>query len=670
MKKVSVYSIIGLLAWQLISGGQVLAAQDMKKDTNQGDVPVMEEVIVTATRHEEQLTSVPASVTIFTERDIKSSSAQNVPEFLRNQAGVQIYDISGNRRTYTVDLRGFGESATLNSLVLVDGRRVTQPDLSGSDWALVPLERIKRIEIVRGGRGSVLYGDNAAGGVINIITKEGEAFKTGAEVSAGSYNTRKANAYIGGSGNNLSYLLSGSYIKSDGYRANSQTEGSDAGINFNYYQGNHFKLNLSSGYHWDNTGLPGALKDSDFAAGKKRKNSIYTDDYAKTEDYYIKASPEVYFWSDSLMSMDISFRRREFQSFSSGSWGNFMGETKLETVDLSPRVVLKKTVGTFANSLTAGFDFHDVKEDITNDSNFFGSRSFNNYTLKKEEYGYYIHDEMSVLKNLILSGGYRYDRAHFKFEPGTPESVKVDQEAYTAGLNYLYSGKSYLYASYTKGFRYPVLDEFFSFFTNTVSIALMPQKSDDYELGLRHYFTEAFIVHLNLFRMDVKNEVFFNPTTYANENLDGLTRRQGMELSFSARVSAWLSLQGSYTYLRARIEEGQFTGKDIPGVSGNKATLGVSFLPTKELSLSVNGVYAGSRPFISDFNNAFSSQDEYFLVNSRIDYRWKNVKTFLSVNNLLNKEYAEYGVLGGFPLEKAYYPSPERNFIFGLTLDF
>ena len=666
MKRVPVYLIVGLLTWQLISSGQILAAQDMK----QSNVPVMDEVVVTAARHEEQLASVPASVSIFTEKDIKSSSAQNVPEFLRNQAGMQVYDISGNRRTYTVDLRGFGETATLNYLVLVDGRRITQPDLSGSDWALVPLERIKRIEIVRGGSGSVLYGDNAAGGVINIITKDGEGFKTGAEVSAGSYNSRKTNAYIGGSGKNLSYLLSGSYMKSDGYRANSQTEGSDAGINLNYYQGERFKLNLSSGYHRDNTGLPGALKDSDFAAGRTRTDTINPDDFAKTEDYYVKASPEVYFWGDSLVTMDFSFRQREAKSFSSGSWDKFMAQTKLETVDLSPHVVLKKALGNMANSLTAGFDYHDVKETITDDSLFFGSRSLSDFTLKKEEYGYYIHDEISVLKHLILSGGYRNDRANFKFSPSTPDSLNAGREAYSGGLNYLYSGKSNLYASYAKGFRYPVLDELFSFFTNTASNTLQPQESDDYELGLRHYFTEAVAVHLNLFRMDAKKEIFFNPITFANENLDGLTRRQGVELSFHARVAAWLSLQGSYTYLQARIEEGQFAGKDIPGVSKNKATLGVTLSPLKELSLFVNGVYVGSRPFISDFNNAFSSQDEYFLVNGRIDYRWKNAKAFLGVNNLTNKGYAEYGVLGGFPLEKAYYPSPERNFVAGLALDF
>ena len=77
----------------------------------------------------------------------------------------------GNRRNYRVDLRGFGETAQSNTLVLVDGRRINQADLSGTDWALIPIDRVKRIEIIRGGRGSILYGDNAAGGVISARTK-------------------------------------------------------------------------------------------------------------------------------------------------------------------------------------------------------------------------------------------------------------------------------------------------------------------------------------------------------------------------------------------------------------------------------------------------------------------------------------------------------------------
>ena len=63
-------------------------------------------------------------------------------------------------KSASVDIRGFGETAPLNTLVLVDGRRVNEIDLSGVDWTQIPLDQIERIEIVRGA-GSVLYGDNA-----------------------------------------------------------------------------------------------------------------------------------------------------------------------------------------------------------------------------------------------------------------------------------------------------------------------------------------------------------------------------------------------------------------------------------------------------------------------------------------------------------------------------
>ncbi len=108
----------------------------------------------------------------------------------------------------------------------------------------------------------------------------------------------------------LSYALSGSYLTSDGYRDNSDTEAKDVGINLGYYQNDIVKWNLSSGYHKDSTGLPGAIKASDFAAGASRTDSLHSDDFADVEDYYVKGGPEIFFLSDSKFKMDISFRKR------------------------------------------------------------------------------------------------------------------------------------------------------------------------------------------------------------------------------------------------------------------------------------------------------------------------------------------------------------------------
>lgn len=631
----------------------------------------IDEVVVTATRYEEQVTHVPASVSVITTEDINNSSARNIPELLKTEAGVQVSDITGNSRSYTVDVRGFGETAILNTLVLVDGRRINQADLSGVDWMNIPLERVSRIEIIRGARGSVLYGDNATGGVINIITKEGgEGFKGGLDLASGSFRTFKADAYASGSLKGLSLHLSGKYLTSDGYRDNSKTEAKDVGLNAVYYLKDFMKIDLNAGYHKDHTGLPGALKESDFVAGASRTDTRFPDDFAETEDYYIQFAPEAYVSENVALRLDTSFRKRDFLSFSSGDFGSFTGNSRIKTTALSPQVILKQQFHNVNNKMTAGVDYQKTDDDIVNDSLFFGTRSIGMFKLEKENYGYYLHDEISIAEALRLSGGYRHDRARFTFDPSTPDSVTMSSDSYTIGVNYTFFRKSYLYASYSRGFRYPVLDEIYSFFTNTINTSLAPQTSDDYEIGIRHYFNNDFYAQVNVFRLDTDREIFFNPTTFQNENLDGKTRRDGAEFSFFAAATSWLSLRGSYTVLSAEVEEGTFAGEKVPNVPKHKASMDVMCQINKAITATLTGIYVGERPFISDFANEFSNQDDYFILNAKFSYRWKSLKAFVDINNITNKEYSEYGVLGGFPLEKAFYPSPKRSFLLGLAVEF
>jgi len=630
----------------------------------------VEEVVVTATRYEEQIADVPANVTVISEEDIKNSTAQNVPELLKSQVGIHVSDITGNRRTFTVDLRGFGETSPSNTLVLVDGRRINQPDLSGVDWTQIPLERIARIEIIRGGRGGVLYGDNATGGVINILTKSGGPLRAGVDLAAGSYNTFKVDSYATGELKNLSLHLSGNYATSDGYRDNSKTESRDFGLNAGYYFGDSLKMNFSSGYHKDTAGLPGALKESDFAAGASRRDSRFPDDFSEVEDYYLKIGPEIYLWSDSTLRLDASFRKREFLSFSSGDWGNFTGDSEIKTFGLSPQILLKQDFGKFKNTLSAGLDYQASDNDILNDSLFFGFSSVGIFELKKDNYGYYLHDEISISERLHLSGGYRYDKAKFKFDPSTPSSVTFSEEAYTAGITYSFFKKSSVYLSYSKSFRYPLLDEMYSFFTNSVNTDLTPQTSDNYEIGMRHHFNDRLSAGVNVFKIDTDREIFFNPDTFTNENLDGETEREGIEFSIDSKAADWLTLQGSYTLSKAEIKAGVFKGKDVPNVPEHKASVYAISSLGKGVTATLRGIYIGKRPFVSDFSNEVGDQKGYFLLNAKLAYEWKSLKAFVDVNNLLNKEYSEYGVKGGFPVERAFYPSPKRNIFAGLSFSF
>lgn len=628
-------------------------------------VETMPEIVVTATRYKEAIDSLPVNVTYIDEEDIENSTAQFIPDLLKTQVGIKVSDITGNRRNYNIDVRGFGETGLLNTLILVDGRKVNQVDLSGTDWTQIPLDRVAKIEIVRGGSGSVLYGDNAAGGVINIITKKGEELKSGGEISTGSFGTVKGGAYIADRMDNIYLALSGSSLNSGGYRKNSYMNAKDGGVNLDYHLNDSIAFTLNGGYHEDKAGLPGALKESNFASGVSRTASLTPDDFSEVKDYYIQMVPVLDFLDDSFLKIDASFRKRTSLSYASSTWGNFTGDTAIETIAVLPQIFLNGEFANISNKLTLGFDYYSAGENIANNSSFSG---LSKYKLSKGNYGYYLHDELELSKNLRISGGYRNDTADYTFEPSTPEKKTWNEAAYTAGINYSLHEKYSLYLSFAKSFRYPVLDELYSFFANTIDTNLHTQTSDNFETGVKFHFDDELYGVINLFRIDTRNEIFYNPLN-SNTNMDGTTGRDGIEISLSNEFD-WVTLKGGYTYLAADIKDGQFAGKNIPDVPKHKATLDTSFMLMRGLTIAINGTYVGERPFISDFSNSFKYQEEYIVLNTKLKYRWKTAAAFLDINNLTNREYSEYGTIGGFPAERAYYPSNEINFLIGLSANF
>ena len=439
-------------------------------------LPTTEQVTVTASRYQEKSVRVPANVTVISEEDIAASTAVDIPGLLRTLVNVQVTDITGNHRHYSVDLRGFGETAGSNTLVLVDGRKVNLPASTAVDWLQIPLDRVKRIEVTRGGRGSVLYGDNAGAGVINIITREEGPTRLELEMSGGSYGSLRPSGQVGGSRGDVSYGASGSYFQSEGYRDNSDIQGGDLGGSLGFKLGDLGRLDVSGGYHTDDVGLPGAFRESQLQAGAARTDTLNPDDFADTDDTYVLIQPTLNFLSQSSLTLDFSARRRDSSFFSRFSGGTFEGMTQTDTLALSPRVVIRERIGSLANNLSMGFDWIKAAEDIANTSAFGGFESTNSFQLEKVNQGFYVHDEFYPLESLALSAGYRYDRADFRFAPSMPDQASYDQNVFTTGVNYGFNPDTYVYAGYSGSFRYPVLNEMFNFFTNTIDSAITPRR--------------------------------------------------------------------------------------------------------------------------------------------------------------------------------------------------
>ena len=656
-----VFSLVSLLTGIVTAEDQVAPVP----------LPTTEQVTVTASRYREKTARVPANVSVITEEDIAASTAADIPSLLRTLANVQVIDITGNRRHYSVDLRGFGETASSNTLVLVDGRRVNLPSV---DWIHIPLERVRRIEITRGGRGSVLYGDNAGAGVINIITREEgptrlEPGDVGRELrepaSQRSGQRHPGRRFVRRRGKLLSVRTT------TGTTATLQ--GGDVGGRLGFTLGDRGRLDVSGGFHTDNVGLPGAIRESQFQAGSRTDGYLESGRLLRHRRLLCPVPAHDQHSEPEFPELWIS-RPEGGIHHSSADFppGPSMGMTQNDVLAVSPRLVVQESIGGLSNNLSIGYDWIQSSEDIANTSEFGGFASTNTFQLEKENQGFYIHDEIFPLESLALSAGFRHDRAIYRFAPSTPDRTSYDQNIFTTGINYELGAETFAYASYAGSFRYPVLNEIFNFFTNTIDSGITPQTASGVEAGLRHYFGGAFFGELNFFQIDLDREIFYNPAGGdfgfgANENFEGRTRRRGME--FSSGVSRGIAtLRGNYSVVQTGVLDGQYAGRQVPGVPAHKMAAEIFLQISPGLTASVNATYVGERYFHSDWSNRFGKHDGYFLLNSRISYRWNRFTLFADFNNIMNHEYAEYGVLGGFPVERAFYPSPKFNARVGIRL--
>jgi len=618
------------------------------------DEVIMEEVVVTGTRTQEEVSKVPANVTVINEEDIRNSNARNVTDLLRTEEGLSVRDYYGNGKTVNVDLRGFGETGPSNTLVLVDGRRVNSVDLSDVDWTQIPLEQIERVEIVRG-TGTVLYGDNAVGGVINIITKiPSKKPVLKAEAGYGSYGQHKEAVSLSGGRENVSGSLYASYDATEGYRENSKFRARDVGGKIVLDPSDILSLNLSGSYHSDIFGLPGYLTKAEVDQDRRASNSPL--DNAKTRDRYVNLGISLDLGDFGSIMSDISLRNRESES----DWVSWMwqSETETRTWAFTPRYSWEGDISGHKNTLIAGGDFYWTDLDIlTSDEG-----------INKNSQGFYFNNAFSLLDTLTLSVGARRERVAYEFKTNTMEFQPIErQNAYSAGLTYAYRGKSSLFARFNKSFRFPLTDELFSSWTG-LNTRLEPQTGKHYEAGVRHYLTKKMYLAVTLYRAEFDNEIFYNPLTLTNEN-HPKTLHRGIEIGAKAELSRFVTCFGNLTYEKATFEKEPFDGKDIPAVPRHKGSLGMrihDLLPGLVFSAQYN--YVGSSYAISDQANSLEKLGQYFTIDSKVSYQWRTLEAFLGVNNLTNEKYSQYAVASGSG--PVFYPSPERNWTAGLKVRF
>jgi len=637
----------------------------------------LEKIVVTPYRDAESLGDVPTSVSVIDSDQIALSGASTTVGLLSDLSGVVVRDFTGNGSSATVDIRGFGEQAGLNVLVLVNGRRANEIDLSGVSWMQIPLDQIEKIEVLKGGFGSVLYGDNAVSGVINIITKKGAAKPLSVELTGeyGSYAMNKEGINLGGTKNKLNYFFSYSNNSTNGYRNNSYFKGTNLSANFDYLlEPTNTNLRFTQGYSKSEYGLPGALSSANLA-NFNRRYSAFGDDHAKDVDYSFGLGFDQPTGDFGKFSFDTSLRRRQtFTNFIGANGGyNPIIKSHIRTVGFNPKYVFDKAIFSLANKAVMGMDFY--RYDFDSDTfNLSIVKQSDNY-VRKVSRALYLQDELDLTKEFTLTGGYRYEDINFDFNyndysafanPAVDSKISLKATAYNIGLTYKYA-KGNFYINHSKGFRSPATDEYFVY--GVFNPQLKQQDSKNYEIGLHHKFCELLEVSISGYLMNLKNELYYNPAAFANENYDK-TRHQGIETGFSSSLPGKLKLTGNYTFDQAVFKQGQYKDNDIPMVPEHKFNLGFTHFFSDFFSGGVSLNYSSSRRFINDEANRWPSLKQTFTVDAKLAFEKSDYKISGGINNLFNEKYYEYGVCNATTGAVNFYPSSGRNFFLRVVKKF
>lgn len=674
------YVLVLFISIALIMPGISYADSDPTAD---GSVKTLDTVVVTGTRSEQTIEKIPANVSVINETDIKNSNAKNIVDLLKSEEGIMVRDPLGNGKSSLVDLRGFGETGAYNSLVLVDGRRVNEIDLSGVDWSQIPLDQIERIEIVRG-TGTVLYGDNAVGGVINIITKiPSNEFTFSSKAIAGSYGRNKEQVAISGGNDNIAAGLYGSHDSTNGYRPNNEFTTKDFGGKMVYDPTDTLSLNISGSFHEDEYDLPGPLTEAQYLTDRKMNANPY--DKGNSKDYYLKTGIDLALGDFGSIVTDFGYRKRVSEAtfpdptFPQGT------HSETETYNITPLFVGEGEILNYKNTLTAGVDLYWAKQHMDSFGGWLVPVSVKTgiADTERDSQGLYFNDELSLSNNLTLSMGARHERVKYSFDqkdlsafPLAPLDTETTKrgKAYSAGLTYLYNDNSSVFVRANRSLRFPLTDEVT--YINWVTWKIMadtnlqPQQGKHYELGVKHFFTPDIRGTFTLFNARIKNEIFYNPSTFSNENHPE-TLHRGLEAGIKAELLEWLTLYGNYTYEKAEFEKNPYQGNDIPAVPSHKANAGImvhNLLPKLYLSADYN--YAGTSYAISDQANNFEKLEHHYTIDTKISYNWKLFETFIGINNITNQKYADYAVMDTFLTTRNFYPSPERTWTAGLEFTY
>ncbi len=609
----------------------------------------LDQIVVTATRMEKKLVDTGANVSVVTAEDFEKKNYQTVTEALENVPGVLVKRNGGEWTNSYIYLNGDDRV-----LVLVDGRRLNQEKgmnsgRGGLDFMHLPSpDIIERIEIVKGG-GSALYGSDAVGGVINIITKRADKTTGKININTGSWGTQNYRGMVSFKKGKTGVTITGSKQKQNymKYRdpesgsterlPNSSSKTVTAAVKIEQEIGNDQLATVYYDHSNRDANQPNSIPKNvgtfDPGAWAKEINNNFSTKY----QWGVNSDNPGY----------IQYYRNHYSgtfvtTLFGGSYDRYY-ETK-DGIDIQQKVKLSKN-----NDLIAGFDWKRSK--VFNENAYDGEK-------KLSTYAFYLEDNWRFADTWSLTGGVRYDHHNYFGHKTTG----------TFSLNKKFSEDAHAFITWGQVFNAPQGNDLF--FNSPWAYGnpnLKPESGFVWTIGYDGKVSKKTTIGINAFYSKLNDAIDWAPDptspvgawTVMNVNRQ---KKRGMELSIRHKFDDNLSVRASYIHTKVMNDNGGGFVRDA-NVMPNRFLFGIDYSKGKfDGSLDCRMGSGG------DLANYYSSH--YFTMDLSMQYKpTKNYKIYLKGYNLTNASYAERG--GLVPGTRAYaYPMSGRAFYVGAEYSF
>jgi iron complex outermembrane receptor protein len=594
------------------------------------------EVVVAASKFEQRLTEAPSAVTIITSDEIKKFGYRTLADLLKAVKGIYV---SYDRNYYYAGIRGFNRPGDYNTriLLLVDGHRINnniyEQAFIGNDF-IVDIDLIDRVEIIRG-PGSSLYGSNAFLGIINVITKSGKGLE-GLEISgdAGSFKTYKGRLSYGYIDNKIDLLVSGTAYYSKGQdlffeEFNTPEQNNGIADDLDYERANSAFLKTSFGDLVFQGAFVSRKKDIPTASFDTLFNTPGT--YTIDKQWFLDIKYKYNFTNLSSIMARVFYDEYYYK-------GDYILEGMVKNKDLARG----KWWGGEIQYLIKAFEKHKIILGTEYQNNFhqelhnFDENPFTLYIKDKMSsyiLAFFIQDEFSILKNLILNAGIRYDYYSTFGSTTNPRFSLIYQPL----------KKTILKAIYGQAFRAPNVNELF--FTDGLTIKanphLQPERIKTYELILEQYIGNMTRLSASVFYYKIKDLI-----AQQADPVDGLlvfrnidqVKAKGLEFEIEHKLKNGAMVKASHAY---QVVKDETTKKIISNSPKNLSKFSLLYPAVMEK------LFAGIEMQYMSKRKTLTNRDikGFFLTNLTIygSNLLKGLDASFSIYNLFDKKYYDPG---------------------------